>query len=189
MIPEFIDFCKQLFPSIDPYTTEQAKRAMEQFESSYGTFLAKTSDSSDLLKQGDVFSDIPFVYINEKGLTKIIPRKAQLLSNTCDASRDDKLLFAAMHPLNSPEFGASQVDAIVKNKRFGSFYINDTLLKNEFVDFELINSVSRELFLELIRTEKVKRIASLTQIGYYMLICKMTVFFMRPEDSEAYSAR
>ena len=33
MIPEFIDFCKELFPSIDPYTKEQAKQAMKQFES------------------------------------------------------------------------------------------------------------------------------------------------------------
>lgn len=36
MIPEFIDFCKELFPSISPYTRDQAKRAMEQFEDLYG---------------------------------------------------------------------------------------------------------------------------------------------------------
>ena len=32
MLSEFIDFCTELFPSISPYTKEQAKVAMEQFE-------------------------------------------------------------------------------------------------------------------------------------------------------------
>lgn len=50
MIPEFIDFCKELFPSIDPYTKEQAKQAMKQFESIEGPVLCRPCGAFDLYK-------------------------------------------------------------------------------------------------------------------------------------------
>lgn len=188
MIPEFIDFCKELFPSITPYTKEQAKQAMKQFEDIEGPVLCRTCSTFDLL-QGDIFSEIPFFYTDENGELKVIRRKAQLLSNTCDASRDDLLLFAAIHPLSDIHNNASMVSNIVRNKRYSAFYLPDRVLKDDYVDFELINSMSREAFLRLYKEQKVKRIASLTMVGYYMLICKLTVFFMRPEDIEVNSDR
>lgn len=187
MIPEFIDFCSKLFPCIDPYTKEQAKKAMSQFESNSGPVLSKTCDSFDLL-QGDVYSEIPFIYTDNKGNVNVIRRKALLLSNTCDASRDDKLLFAALHPL-SDLHNDSMVDSIVKNRRYSAFYLKDQPLDDDFTDFELINTFSREAFLKLQEKSKVHRIATLTNVGFYMLICKMTVFFLRPEDVETNKAR
>ena len=84
MIPEFIDFCKELFPSISPYTRDQAKRAMEQFENLYGNpkLVAHPKDAE--LYQGDIYTEIPFLYTNENGEQTCIMRKAQLLTNTCD---------------------------------------------------------------------------------------------------------
>lgn len=188
MIPEFIDFCKELFPSIDPYTKEQAKQAMKQFESIEGPVLCRACGAFDLL-QGDIFSEIPFFYTDENGEMKVIRRKAQLLSNTCDASRDELLLFAAIHPLSDIHDNDSMISNIVRNKRYSAFYLPDRILKDDYVDFELINSMSRETFLRLYQEQKVKRIASLTMVGYYMFICKLTVFFMRPEDVEVNSDR
>lgn len=188
MIPEFIDFCKELFPNIDPYTKEQAKLVMSQFEKINGPILSRQCDSFDLL-QGDIFTEIPFFFTDETGQLRTIKRKAQLLSNTCDASRDDLLLFAALHPLNDFRQNPSMVDGIKKNKRYSALYLPDQLLQNEYVDFELINSMSRETFLKLHEMGKVKRVATLTLVGYYMFICKMTVFFMRPEDVDVNSSR
>lgn len=188
MIPEFIDFCKELFPSIDPYTKEQAKQAMKQFESIEGPVLCRSCGVFDLL-QGDIFSEIPFFYTDENGEMKIIRRKAQLLSNTCDASSDELLLFAAIHPLSDIHNDDSMISNIVRNKRYSAFYLPDRILKDDYVDFELINSISRETFLRLHKEQKVKRIASLTMVGYYMFLCKLTVFFMRPEAVEVNSDR
>lgn len=188
MIPKFIDFCKELFPSIDPYTKEQAKQAMKQFEDIEGPVLCRPCGTFDLL-QGDIFSEIPFFYTDENGEMKVIRRKAQLLSNTCDASRDELLLFAAIHPLSDIHDNESMISNIVRNKRYSAFYLPDHLLKDDYVDFELINSMSRETFLRLHEEQKVSRIASLTMVGYYMLICKLTVFFMRPEDVQVNSGR
>lgn len=98
MIPEFIEFCKELFPSINPYTRDQAKRAMEQFENLYGNPKLVTHPKDGELYQGDIYTEIPFLYINEFGEQTCIMRKAQLLTNTCDAVRDDNLIFAAIHP-------------------------------------------------------------------------------------------
>ena len=183
MIPEFIDFCKELFPSINPYTKEQAKKAMQQFEGTQGPVLSQTCNTFDLL-QGDIFSEIPFFYTGADGEVQLIRRKAQLLSNTCDATRDKTLLFAAIHPLDELQENPSMISNITKNQRYSTFYLPDDTLKNEFVDFELISSISREFFLKLYNEKKVDRIATLTLTGYYMLICKLTVFFMRPEDTD-----
>lgn len=188
MIPEFIDFCQELFPCIDPYTIEQAKLAMTQFEGVNGPILTKQYDSFDLY-QGDIFTAIPFYYIDETGQQKRVMRKAQLLSNTCDAVRDNLLLFAAVHPLSDYSNNPSMVDGIVKNKKFSTLYLPDQLLEKECVDFELINSMSRTTFLKLCEEGKVKRITSLNRIGYYMFLCKMTVFFMRPEDTTVNTSR
>lgn len=188
MIPDFIEFCHQLFPHIDPYTKEKAKHAMEQFEKSDKPLLTKFETDPSLF-QGDVFSEIPFFYIDETGQQKQIWRKAQLLSNTCDAVRDNTLVFAALHPLSDFNENQSMVDSIKRNKKYNVFYLRDSILAEECVDFEMINTISREAFLALIRAEKVRRIASLTLVGYYMFICKLTVFFMRPEDIEVNTNR
>lgn len=188
MIPEFIDFCQKLFPCIDPYTRDQAKKAMAQFDGVAGPFLTKQCHDFDMF-QGDIFSEIPFIYTNDEGRMQIIKRKAMLLSNTCDATRDDCLLFAALHPLAEIATNTSMVDAVKKNKRFSAFYLPDRTLHDEYVDFELINTISRESFLKMNTMGKVKRIASLTLVGYYMFICKLTVFFMRPEDEDVNASR
>lgn len=188
MIPEFVDFCKALFPNIDPYVKEQAKLAMKQFEDVEGPVLSKSCDSFDLL-QGDIFSEIPFSYTDENGEIRIICCKALLLSNTCDASRDESLLFAAIHPLSRLGGNESMVASIMKNKCYSAFYLPDSIMKDDYIDFELISTMSRDAFLALQRMHKVRRIASLTLVGYYMFICKLTVFFMRPEDVEVNSGR
>lgn len=81
------------------------------------------------------------------------------------------------------------VSNITKNQRYSTLYLPDQILKNEFVDLELITSISRENFLKLHDDKKVNRIATLTLVGYYMLICQLTVFFLRPEDVDVNEAR
>ena len=184
MIPEFIEFCKELFPSINPYTRDQAKRAMEQFENLYGNPKLVTHPKDGELYQGDIYTEIPFLYINEFGEQTCIMRKAQLLTNTCDAVRDDILIFAAIHPCE--EFSKEQKDltSIKRNRTFRLFYIPDPETKDLLIDFSLLTTLSRTTFQSLLQKGMVHRVAALSQIGYYMFICKLTVFFMRPEDAQ-----
>ena len=173
MIPEFVDFCKEIFPSINPYTAEQAKEALKQFENHDGPLAAQCAEKFDLL-QGDYYSEIPFVYVDENGEVRSFLAKAQLLSNTCDAVRDDRLLFAAVRPISDFEKNEGALNAIKENKRYSLFYVKDNPLSEYYVDFELITSMSREMFNMLHSNSKVKRIATLTMVGYYMFISKLT---------------
>lgn len=183
MIPEFIDFCKSLFPSIDPYTAERAKTVMSQFENSSFNNLAKLTEEFDCI-QGDIFSEIPFVFVDEYGNVNVKEYKAQLISNTCDAVRDDNLLFAAVKPIDELSENQSLVANIKRNKIFSDFYLPDRHLNTSFTDFEMITTMSREMFQNLASEHLIRRIATLNSVGYYMFICKLTVFFMRPEDVE-----
>ena len=65
---------------------------------------------------------------------------------------------------------------------FRLFYIPDPETQDLLIDFSLLTTLSRNTFLSLLQKGIVHRIAALSQIGYYMFICKLTVFFMRPED-------
>lgn len=109
-------------------------------------------------------------------------RKAQLLTNTCDAVRDDNLIFAAIHPCEEFSKTAKDLVSIKGNHTFRLFYIPDPETQDLLIDFSLLTTLSRNTFLSLLQKGIVHRIAALSQIGYYMFICKLTVFFMRPED-------
>ncbi len=183
MIPEFIDFCTELFPSISPYTAEEAKKVMKQFEENEKPQVVRTTKEFDLL-QGDIFSEIPFVYVDTNGEIRSFLAKAELLSNTCDATRDERLLFAAVRPLETFSDNKDAIEAIKQNKRYSAFYLTDHPLEDSYVDLEMVTTISRDLFNRLVEEGKVNRIATLTSVGYYMLISKLTVFFMRPEDVE-----
>lgn len=188
MIPEFIDFCKSLFPSIDPYTAEQAKKVMDQFCDNDKPKLAIALSDFDLM-QGDIFSEVPFVYIDEDGDIQTFCAKAELLSNTCDATRDDFLLFAAVRPIADYSENENTVNSIKNNKKYSMFYIPDSPMEQYYVDLEQITAISRKAFVKLHETGNVNRIATLTSVGYYMLISKLTVFFMRPEDADTNNNR
>ena len=146
MIPEFIDFCKELFPSISPYTRDQAKRAMEQFENLYGNpkLVAHPKDAE--LYQGDIYTEIPFLYTNENGEQTCIMRKAQLLTNTCDAVRDDNLIFAAIHPCEEFSKTAKDLVSIKGNHTFRLFYIPDPETQDLLIDFSLLDIHTTSLF-------------------------------------------
>lgn len=193
MYEQFWEYIEQLFPCIEPYAKEGAKAAMVQFDNYRKPLLGDVLggaryDSTDL-QQGDIFSEIPFLYMDENGRYKQVLCKAQLLSNTCDASRDKRLVFAALQPLDDFGSNPGTIDAIKRNKTFSSFYLNDHKVANEYVDFELINTISREAFLLLMSSRRVHRIGRLTLVGYYMFLCKLTVFLMRAEDREVNAAR
>jgi len=53
---------------------------------------------------------------------------------------------------------------------------------NSFIDFGRSNSINRELLSALIEKGKSRRVCSLTALGYYSLIVKLSIFIARAED-------
>ena len=127
---------------------------------------------------------MPFAYIDENGDVQVVTVQGQLLSNSCDATRNDNLLFAAVMPLEILTDEGYNKNEIKSNLFYDLIYYPDEKLADRVVDFGLLTSFSRELFADAISKGKIKKIASLSNIGYYLLLSKITVYLMRPESDE-----
>lgn len=62
-------------------------------------------------------------------------------------------------------------------------YIQDGILSDCYIDFEIMNTFNKNLIMSGIESGKHPRIASLNQLGYYFFIVKLTVYLMRKEDA------
>ncbi|MFQ9545969.1 MAG: hypothetical protein ACLR02_13220 [Clostridium sp.] len=196
----FIDLVRDIFPaSIPPFTAEKAKEALKQFrkeqkfgEQSIG--LGKEYDffdmkSVDFLRQGDIIDGLNFFYLNSNGEIKILKNiKGILLSNTCDASRDKYLHFAPLLPIDNllQEF----TDDEKKNNFLNNLHNNTIFryicfphkdLDKYAVNLNLINNIPIEIVNKNIKDGVFKKEYSLNTIGFYFLLCKLTVYFMREE--------
>lgn len=139
--------------------------------------------------QGDFFSEMPFAYVDEEGQVRVVMAGGQLLSNSCDATRNDNLLFAAVLPLEAYTNGSDEnkkhdENTIKNNLYYDLMYYPDNRLADKVVDFGLLTTFSRELFEKIVGEEKVKKVASLSNIGYYLMLSKLTVYLLRPESEE-----
>ena len=92
------------------------------------------------------------------------------------------MLFSAILPIE--EYKGFDLNAIKKNLKYELIYYPDTRLNDKVVDLCLLTSISRELFEDLLQKDTIRKIASLSDIGYYFWLAKMTVFFMRPESED-----
>jgi len=179
MIIEFVDFCKELFPSISPYTAERTIEAIKQFHETGRTVEYLTKIPFDNICQGDIFDNVPFETYNDNGVKTCAKLKAQILTNTCDCEHDKYLTFAAIFPI--AEFPHMQ-ETIRKNIAYQFMYMPDKRVEDFVIDFSLLTTIPRVIVNKAMEMKKITRLASLSQMGYYLFLTKLTVFFMRPED-------
>ena len=104
------------------------------------------------------------------------------MTNSCDAVRKKNLLFSAMLPIE--EYSEFDLNSIKKNLIYELIYYPDNRLTESVVELGIVTTISRELFEVLLKTGKVEKIASLSDIGYYLWLSKMTVYLLRPESAE-----
>lgn len=186
MMKSFIDFAHELFPSISPYTKENVKEAIRQFESKGRKFNFFLYDSLKYLSQGDIIGELPFTYYTSDGSVRKFKSNGLLLSNTCDAENDDTIIFAPLIPINGFD---GDLTNILKNMNYRLLHFPDKDFHDYVIDFGLINSYSTKLIGQSIEDKKINKIASLNDLGYYLFLCKLTIHFMRPEDIEVQQTR
>ena len=132
------------------------------------------------LSQGDIISEVPFYYFDEEGNQQKFKTNALVLSTSCHIDQKDKIVLVPVLPLSS--FNGNVVE-LKKNKVIDYMYIPEGELMDSFVDFEIMNSFSKELIVSGIKKGRIRRIASLNQIGYYFFVIKLTIYLMRREDA------
>lgn len=186
MLDEFINYVQKLFPSISPYVKNQTEQAIRQFKLSGRTLNLLNDKPYDYLTQGDILSNVPFVKIEENSGISAQRSYGMLLSNTCSADHDDDIVIAPL--LQIKDLGLNRND-IVNNLHYRLFYLPDKRFEELVVDFSFMNTFNKNLLNAQIEDGKVKKVSSLNQMGFYLLLSKLTVCFMRPEDEEVQASR
>jgi len=185
MIKELIEFTTELFPSISPYTKENVNKAIEQFDYEKLEWF-KTNTIEDIA-QGDIIEKLPFTFTNENGERCTILTKGIILSNTCDVSRDEYIIIAPLIEYNEI-FDESQKRTMRANKYYGKMCFTNSQLDGYFIDFTRATAFNRKLIMKLLES-KTKIEYSLNRYGYYLLLTKLTIYFMRPEDENVNKSR
>lgn len=199
----FIDLVRNIFPtSIPPFTADKAKESLKQFkkenkfkEQSQG--LGKEYDFFDInhvgfLRQGDIISGLNYFFIDKDGGQRVVKNvKMMLISNTCDASRDEFLHFAPLIPI---ENYLSEISDENKKRSFETQIYNNTIfrfiylphreLSNYVVNLNLITSIPLKIVNKRIEDGMCEVKYSLNTIGFFFLLCKLAVYFMREEKPE-----
>lgn len=186
MLKGFIDFAESVLPSVSPDFRDGAKNAIVQFEREGKQVSYLMNKPLSQLSQGDILTNMQFVYYDELGKIKRFKANAMIISTSCNIDRKENLLFVPILPVE--EFAGKKQD-LYSNQIFDYMYLPDAVLQNQYIDFSHFCTYNRNLVNKLIESGSVKRIASLNQIGYYFFIVKLTVFLMRKEDSDTLDER
>ena len=180
---------------IAPYLPEHIRpftKQLKQFPAGYEKWIYATSSPSETY-QGDVFTQVPFVSIDDTGDTIRVEIAGMVVSNTCDAqpTQGEFLLVAPVIDLqdyreNCGLKGAdleNHLQALTENKISNLMFLPDAKgVGGSFVDFGTISSVSVMYF----HSERgQKRLVALSQCGHYFMLMKLAYHLSRPEARDA----
>ena len=87
------------------------------------------------------------------------------------------------------EFEEQTQRNIKNNIVSGKMCFTQSELEDLYVDFSMSQSMNRKVIFKLIEDEKIKRIHSLSQFGFYFLCCKITIYYLRVENYENFEYR
>lgn len=183
---EFIEFVNSIFPNFPDDVKDRAKASIQQFEIEGKQKPWLMSSPLDMLSQGDIISNIPFFYFDKDGRQKLFIADGILISTSCHIDHKDKLSFAPVFPI---DVYPGVIDELKRNTVYDYMYIQDTILSDKYIDFEIINTYEKELITSSLSSGKVKRISSLNDLGYYVFIIKLTVYLLRREDQDTLNKR
>ena len=90
--------------------------------------------------------------------------------------------YLTLVPVVSVDEMETSVAAVKSNKAYEIMYIPDTRLSEYCIDFSMPVTYDSDLIKTQIENGNINRIASLSQIGYYLLLIKLNIYLMRRED-------
>lgn len=187
MLEEFIDFVEAVLPVVSAKDKDALKKAIAQFEKNGDNPVFVLNSPLEKLSQGDIISDVSFFYFDENASLKTFKSNAMIISTSCHIDNKDKITLVPVISLSA--FSKGNLKDLKNNVIYDYMYIPDHKFADSFVDFETMNSISIDIIRKGIDENKIRRLGSLSQLGYYLLIMKLTIFLFRPEDSETQNCR
>jgi hypothetical protein len=174
-----------------PYLPEHVRpfaQQLRQFPSGYEKWVYATSSTPETY-QGDVFTEVPLVQVDEDGDTVRAKTMGMVISSTCDAqpNQGETVLVAPVIDLkdysSKAELKGGQLEdhlnALTANKLSQMMFLPEAHgMVGSFVDFGQISPVSLKYF----HSERgQKRLVSLSQYGHYFLLMKLAYHLTRPD--------
>lgn len=194
MLSEFARLVGEIFPSVDSKTVqecldavklEDAHKSGPRFGKSLRTSgkLYSTRPPAKLL-QGDVVYPVIFVVETVNGELLERESAAMILSHSCDLDNDVVAVVAECRPL-SAYAGDPKLPAIVNNHVYSKFYLPSVPSDGEHyvVDLAQPLQVRVDKLWAAYRAGHVRRVASLSQLGYWLFVAKLAIHFLRPQDA------
>ncbi len=187
-LEEFINYSYQLFPNIDSSIKQSLSDALQQFDITKFNWFS----SNDLggINQGDILDNIPFVSQEENGKINIFQTKGMVISNSCDVDNDSEIILAPLIPYaDSRDFNDNQKKDILNNKYYAKMCLSYSEIDNYYINLAGMQNFNKRFIIKLIEEKKIKLEYSLSQFGWYFLLTKLTIHFMRMEDHKLFVSR
>ena len=112
-----------------------------------------------------------------------------IISTSCHIDQKDVINIVPVLPLGFFNGDVNGERDLKANRIFNYMYLPENNMNKYFIDFSKINTYSKRLIVDGIDSGKIERLFSLSQIGFYLFIIKLTVFLMRKEDAETMENR
>jgi hypothetical protein len=178
-----------------PYLPEHIKpfaQQLKQFPSGYEKWVYATSAPLETC-QGDVFTHVPLVFVDDNGDALRADTKGMVISCTCDAQpgQGETVLVAPVIDLkdylSENELEGQQLEnritAMTANKLSAIMFLPEGHgIPSSLVDFGRISPVSLKHFHS---ARGQQRLVSLSQCGHYFLLIKLAYHFSRPDAPDA----
>jgi len=163
-------------------------------DSNFGWIVCSPSETEERL-QGDLFAQMPVALIDATGRVRSKNFTVMVINNVCDLQRgrsefvtlapvEDFERFAAAMLNKDPLRARPLLENIRANRIDEFFYLPNcsVLPQGGIVRFDLLSSLSATFYENAIASGR--RLASLTQDGFYFLLMKLTHFLARPESPD-----
>lgn len=181
MLREFTRLVQSIFPVVDPAASRAFLRAYSGYVPVWPDLWA--TQLPQHICQGDIVAPVRFIIQEATGDYIEWSGPAMLLSHSCDVdsvNEGDRLLFAACRPFTDYQ-NLPFAPELKQNGLFSLFYLqNVPKLGDSVVDFNIVQTVQRELFLGAIEDRSIQRASSFTEFGYWWLVAKLTIHLLRP---------
>lgn len=179
MLKELIDFVDASFPSIPYGEKNEPKKQLNNLKklerpSTICMIIFFLNSHKEMYYQ--IFH---LFFFDTDGTLQKFKAKAMVINTSCHIENKNYLTLV---PVVSVDEMETSVAAVKSNKAYEIMYIPDTRLSEYCIDFSMPVTYDTSLIKEQIEKGNIIRIASLSQIGYYLLLIKLNIYLMRRED-------
>ncbi len=182
-------YFKEAFPILPGSARREPEQALQQFYIENIGVIQTVKDPLPEWSQGDILDPIPFIDWSEDGEPVFFEAPGMIMNSTCDLDRKENIVLCPCLLLSDFK-GLSAYDDISKNIVFDFLFLGKCLTGNEWVvDLSRPMTLPRKRMMAKIEGESISRKHSLTDKGWYLLITKFAMKYLRSDDPETMGQR